>query len=916
MGDATDGSLREYRRKRRFSRTPEPAGAPSPAERPGGDRAFVIQKHAASRLHYDFRLELEGVLKSWAVPKGPSLDPADKRLAMHVEDHPLEYGDFEGIIPKGEYGGGTVLLWDRGTWKPEGDPHRAYRAGNLKFSLLGEKLHGSWALVRIRDRRQSRDDERSWLLIKHDDDAARPAAQYQVVEAEPHSVATGRSMEQIATAQDRVWHSNRPPGGQPDETAGEARPARARSRGRGAAPAPARGGKAPVDAGQVPGAKRAAMPSFVPPQLATLVSITPTGDDWLHEMKFDGYRILARRDGADVALLSRNGRAWTDRFPAVAESVRALPARQVVLDGEVAVVTSDGRTSFQALQNFMSSGGGDLVYMVFDLLHLDGYDLTGAGLEDRKAALARLLGAPGGEPGALRYSDHVVGSGTEFFTEACRLGLEGVVSKRRGAPYRSTRGADWVKSKCLSRQEVVIGGFTDPEGSRSGIGALLTGVHEDGRLVYVGKVGTGFSARTLQDLKKRLEPLEQPASPFSARLTGLGRPHWVRPELVAEVAFGEWTADGRMRHPSFQGLREDKPAAQVVRERPARATFDDAGPDESPKPENPPRATRASRARASGSARGRSADREPADRGASGATAAVAGVRITHPDRVVYPPQGITKLDLARFYESIAGWILPHLRDRPTTLVRCPDGAHKTCFYQKHTGYWTPDTVRRVGIREKTKTGEYLVVDDLPGLIGLVQIGILEIHTWNSTVSDLERPDRIVIDLDPGDGVPWPRVVEGARLVRARLEASGLRSFVKTTGGKGLHVVAPLTPGAAWDECAAFARRIAEEIAREEPGRYLARMARSERAGRIFLDYLRNVRGATSVAAYSTRARPSAPVSVPLDWDELSPRLRSDHFTVATLPKRLAAMRDDPWKEYGKLRQALPEPVRSAPKRR
>ena len=917
MGDSTDGSLREYRRKRRFSRTPEPEGAAALAdtERPGGDRAFVIQKHAASRLHYDFRLELEGVLKSWAVPKGPSLDPADKRLAMHVEDHPLEYGGFEGIIPKGEYGGGTVLLWDRGTWQPEGDPHRAYRAGNLKFSLHGEKLHGSWALVRIRDRRQARDDERSWLLIKHDDEAARPAGRYQVVEQKPDSVTTGRSMEQIAAAQDRVWHSNRSAGAHEDEAPGEARLPRATSRARGAtrgARAPVRGGQAkpaPVDLGQVAGAKRVALASFVPPQLATLVSRPPAGEDWLHEMKFDGYRILARRDEKKVALLSRNGRPWTNRFPTVADSVRALPARRVLLDGEVAVVTSDGRTSFQALQNFMSAGGGagDLVYMVFDLLHLDGYDVTGARLEDRKAALARLLGAPGGEPGTLRYSAHVVGSGTEFFAEACRLGLEGVVSKRRGTPYRSMRRTDWVKTKCLSRQEVVIGGYTDPEGSRSGIGALLTGVHEDGGLVYVGKVGTGFSAGMLQELKKRLEPLEQPTSPFAARLIGLGRPHWVRPELVAEVAFGEWTADGRMRHPSFQGLREDKPAAQVVRERPAKTAAPDPASDESPEPERPSRAkTRVSKAAGGGSA----------NRGSSGATAVVAGVRITHPDRVLYPPQGITKLDLARFYESIAEWILPHLRDRPTTLVRCPDGAHKACFYQKHTGYWAPDTVRRVPIREKKKTGEYLVVDDLPGLIGLVQIGILEIHIWNATVSELERPDRIVIDLDPGDGVPWARVVEGASVVRARLEAHGLQSFVKTTGGKGLHVVAPVTPRAGWDDCAAFARRVAEEIAREEPRRYLARMARSERTGRIFLDYLRNVRGATSVSAYSTRARLSAPVSVPLSWDELSPRFRSDHYTVATLPKRLAALRADPWKEYWRIRQALPASAREATRRR
>ena len=558
MGEDGGAALREYRRKRHFARTPEPRGEVAP-ERRGGDRAFVVQKHAASRLHYDFRLELEGVLKSWAVPKGPSLDPADKRLAMHVEDHPLEYGGFEGVIPKGEYGGGTVMLWDRGTWRPEGDPHRAYRAGNLKFTLEGEKLRGGWALVRIRDRRQARDDERSWLLIKHDDAEARPADRYRVVEARPDSVATGRTLDAIAAARDRIWHSNR------SGAAGDER----------------------VSPAEVAGARPAALPRFVAPQLATLVARPPSGDAWLHEMKFDGYRILARLEQGRVTLLSRNGRDWTDQFPSVVDSVRGLPARAALLDGEVAVVTPDGRTSFQALQNYMRGGHRDgLVYMVFDLLHLDGQDLTGARLEDRKAALARLLGPRGEEPGVLRYSDHVVGSGAEFFAEARRLGLEGAVSKRRDAPYRSTRGADWVKTKCLKRQEVVIGGFTDPEGARSGIGALLAGVHEDGRLVYVGKVGTGFTARTLRMLRARLHALERATSPFATRPTGVVRPHWVEPRLVAEVAFGEWTEDGKMRHPSFQGLREDKPADQVVRERPAPAKAAE------PSPARPTRASR------------------------------------------------------------------------------------------------------------------------------------------------------------------------------------------------------------------------------------------------------------------------------------------------------------------------------------
>jgi bifunctional non-homologous end joining protein LigD len=836
--------LREYRRKRDFKRTPEPAGQVA-AEPRAQQRAFVVQKHAASRLHYDFRLELEGVLKSWAIPKGPSLDPADKRLAMHVEDHPLEYGDFEGIIPKGQYGGGTVLLLDRGTWEPVGDPHKSYRAGSLKFRLRGDKLRGGFALVKIGGRRQGRDDDRSWLLIKERDAEAESSGSTPIVESQPTSVASGRSIEQIASAEDRVWHSNRD---------GDA------------APAP------PVE---VPGARRAALPKFVQPQLATLVERPPEGDRWLHELKHDGYRMLARLDHRRAQLLSRNARDWTESFPDIAAAVARLPGDQAMLDGEVTVLLPDGTSSFQALQNLMSgTGGGRLAYIIFDLLYLDGRDLTGAPVEERKAALARLLASANDKAAALRYSDHVVGSGAEFFEQACRLGLEGIVSKRRDAPYRGTRGADWLKIKCVAQQEIVIGGYTEPEGSRVGIGALLGGVYDDGRLVYVGKIGTGFDTRTLRDLKARLTRLEQKANPFAARPPGSARAHWVKPELVAQVKFSEWTSDGKLRQPAFQGLRADKPATAVVRERPSKVANDRTQPAAPP-----------------------AASGEPT----------VTGVRLTHADRILYPRLGTTKLDLARFYESIAKWILPHLEDRPTTLVRCPEGVDKTCFYQKHTGYWAPETLRRVKIQEKRKVGEYLIVDSLASLIGLVQIGILEVHTWNSVVSRLEQPDRIVFDLDPGPGVKWTEVIECARLIRDELEALRLASFVKTTGGQGLHVVVPLAPGPSWDETAEFSRGVAESTARAYPRRYVARMAKSERRGKIFIDYLRNVRGATSVAAYSTRAKPEATVSVPLSWDELSTRIASDHFTIANVRTRLDGLTGDPWAAYWTARQKLPE---------
>ena len=640
----------------------------------------------------------------------------------------------------------------------------------------------------------------------------------------------------------------------------------------------------------MPGARRAALPRFIEPQLATLVRQAPDGHGWLHEMKFDGYRILARLDRGRAELLSRNAKDWTDHFPAIADAVAGLPVQQGFLDGEVAVLRPDGTTSFQALQNALGGAPqGELLYFLFDLVHLDGYDLAGARLEDRKTLLKSIVEAAGTGAARLRYSDHVIGGGPEFVDHACRLGLEGAVSKQRDSQYRAGRGYDWVKTKCLRRQEVVIGGFTEPEGSRIGIGALLVGVYDRAQLVYIGKVGTGFSDRILRDLKKRLGALEQESAPFATRPTGVGRAHWVKPVLVAEVAFGEWTADGKMRHPSFQGLREDKPATEVVRELPT-APDPDQGSDP-PTRDEQQEATPITRARSRGNR-----------------VSEVAGVRLTHADRVLYPKLGITKLDLARFYESIAPWILPHLKDRPTTLVRCPDGVDGECFYQKHIGYWAPDSVRRVKIKEKTKIGEYLVVDSLPALIGLVQIGILEIHTWNSTVEHLEEPDRVVFDLDPGSGVEWARVIEAARLVRARLQRLGLESFVKTTGGKGLHVVAPLSPRSSWVAGAAFARALAEDIARADPDRYVAHMAKIDRPGKIFIDYLRNVRGATSVAAYSTRAEPDAPISLPIDWDELTPELHSDHYTVKNLPRRLATLGFDPWKRYGKRRQSLPRP--------
>ncbi|HEY8148100.1 MAG TPA: DNA ligase D, partial [Vicinamibacteria bacterium] len=831
----------------------------------------------------------------------------DKRLAMMTEDHPIDYGDFEGIIPEGQYGGGTVLLWDRGTWEPLEDPHQGLRKGALKFRLDGEKLKGKWTLVRIKGR-DPREEGRTWLLIKERDELVRSSKVYSITEDRPQSVASGRTLEQIAADRDRVWNSNR--GMAAEARTRSPRAARvARTGAKATATAPARRPATArrdlaVAAAAVPGARKGPLPAKIAAQLATLVDEPPKGAEWLHEMKFDGYRILARLQDGRARLLSRNGKDWTAHFPTVVAAVEELPAKAALLDGEVAVVLPTGTTSFQALQNALSGpdqGPGQLAYFLFDLIHLEGLSLARAPLEERKTMLRDVLGTA--RPGSpLRYSDHVAGSGVEFFKQACALGVEGIVSKRRDAPYEPGRSRSWLKVKCLQRQEFVIGGYTDPEGSRVGLGALLLGVHDaDGTLEFAGKVGTGFTSRVLDDLRKKLTPRAQPTSPFKqARIPGVTRAHWVRPELVAEVAFTEWTSDGRLRHPSFQGLREDKDPKDVTHERP-RPVEDVADP---PEVADPP-AKRPARARS------REGEELSAKRGPkTGGEEVVAGVRLTHPDRVLYPPQGITKRDLARLYETIADWILPHVKGRPLTLVRCPEGAEKGCFYMKHSGVWAPEALRRVKIQEKTKVGEYLVVDDLQGLVSLVQMGILEIHTWNALADDIERPDRVVFDLDPDPSVGWDRVTLAAQALRERLQALSLECFVKTTGGKGLHVVVPLRPASTWDESFSFSRALSEEMEREKPEAYTTSMPKAQRRGRILIDYLRNNRGNTSVAAYSTRARAGAPLSAPITWEELQRGIKPDQFHVGNIRARLESLKADPWKGYGTVRQRITAAVR------
>jgi bifunctional non-homologous end joining protein LigD len=862
--------LRQYWKKRNFNKTPEPRGKSVP---PTGRLQFVIQKHAASRLHYDFRLELDGTLKSWAVPKGPSLDPGQKRLAVHVEDHPLDYAGFEGIIPAEQYGGGTVLLWDRGYWEPIGDPRSSYRRGRLKFTLHGEKLHGIWNLVRMGGRQEA--GKENWLLIKEKDAEARSGKQSDVTQRLAASVASGKSIEQIAGGQPAVWQSDRP-----SNTARQAAPKRRIVKG---APAP--------------GVRKAPQEQWVAPQLATLVTASPEGEGWVHELKYDGYRMLGRvRDGA-ATLWTRNGNDWTAKLSHIAAAAADLPVKTAWLDGEVVALLPDGRVSFQTLQNaFDQHSDSNLVYFVFDLLYLDGYDLRSAPLLERKRLLSALFN-DSSPSDVIRYSDHIIGRGDVAFTEACRSGMEGLIAKRADASYVAGRNRNWVKVKCGRRQEFVIGGFTEPAGSRTAFGALLLGVYdEQGRLRFAGRTGTGFSDRSLQELHRRLKKLEQSKPPFVNPPGGSeGRGvHWVRPKLVAEVAFAEWTHEGQLRQASFQGLREDKDARSVIHERPAQETFRSIA-DQTPRP-----ASLRRRRRETSSLR----DPVPSAPSPEG-PAIVGGVTLSHPDRVLFPEQSVTKLALAQYYETVSEWILPHVQDRPLTLVRCPEGYDKECFYQKHANDRIPAAVGRVEIPEDDGTACYMVADSLAALAGLVQMGVLELHTWGSKRDRLDNPDRMILDLDPDPAVAWASVVEGAQLLRTLLSELNLASFVKTTGGKGLHVVVPLQRVHTWDEVKAFSKALADHLEQMIPERFLANMSKQKRKGKIYVDYLRNAKGATAVAAYSTRARPGAPVSVPLSWDELSSDVRSDQFTLGNLGDRLRRLKRDPWREYFSMKQRI-----------
>lgn len=821
--------LSSYRQKRNFQLTPEPQGK---TRRVSKQLRFVVQKHDARRLHYDFRLELNGALKSWAVPKGPSLDPSDKRLAVHVEDHPLDYADFEGVIPPKQYGAGTVIVWDRGQWLPQGDPVESYQAGKLKFQLKGEKLSGSWTLVRTRLKGSA--DKEQWLLIKERDAAARPAAQYDVTEALPNSVITAK----VGVADTKKRSDNSPA---PQLTS-------------------------------LRGVKKSTLPKLLAPQLATLVESAPNSNSWSYEVKFDGYRLLARVSGKDVKLYTRNGHDWSGKLSAHVQAFEALGLASAWLDGEIVVIADSGVPSFQALQNaFDTERTGSIQMFLFDLPYLNGYDLRSMPLHERRALLRAVLDK--NRSPVLRFSEDFAEAPSDILAVACKLSLEGVIGKQRDAPYVSGRSKTWIKLKCRQRQEFIVGGYTAPQGSRSAFGALLLGVNDtEGNLRYAGRVGTGFDEKLLRSVFAELQPLHvsRPAFVNPPRGRMAQGVQWVGPKLVAEVSFAQWTDEGIVRQAAFHGLRVDKPAQVIGREQSMTIA-----------PEKKARGSR----------------RATSD--------VMAGVTITHPDRVIDQSSGVTKIELARYYETIAAWLLPHLSARPVALLRAPEGIAGEQFFQKHMEKRTIPKIRMLDRKLDPGHEPLMVIDSAEVLVGAAQMGMIELHTWNATATSIERPDRIIFDLDPDPSLSWSRMVEAATLTKALLDELSLRSFVKTSGGKGLHLVVPLARRHSWDGVKRFSQAVAEQLATTIPARFSAKMGPKNRINKVFVDYLRNRRGASTVAAYSARARPGMAVSTPIDWDELAGLKGSDQWTIRTIASRLENLKHDPWEQYAQARQSL-----------
>lgn len=884
-----DRQLALYRKKRDFEQTAEPSGDIPVA--PSKRRRFVIQKHDATRLHYDLRLEFNGVFKSWAVTKGPSLDPHDKRLAVEVEDHPLDYGDFEGTIPKGQYGGGTVQLWDRGYWDCD-DPEKGFKKGDLKFTLEGDKLHGSWVLVRMRHDR-SGGKRTNWLLIKHRDDYSVESHGEAVLD-EDRSVASGRAMKQIAEGKgrapkpfmtgkgatgpvkaDAVWDSNVGVAADERKASGagkslsKAKPAKAT---KAASTKPAK------RAAKTAKAKPAAMPDFVPPQLCTSVERPSSGDGWGHEIKFDGYRMQLRVQEGEARLLTRKGLDWTGKFSAIAEEAAALP--DAIIDTEVVALDSHGHPDFAALQAALSDGDTDnLICFAFDLLYADGEDLRALPLSERKARLEALLKVARGrrKEGLIRYVEHFESGGDAILQSACKLSLEGIVSKKLDAPYRSGRTEAWTKAKCRAGHEVVIGGWKTTNGK---FRSLMVGVYRDDHLAYVGIVGTGFGQEVVKRILPELKAHEARDNPFSgANAPRKGREvHWVEPELVAEIEFAGFTGGGMVRQASFKGLRRDKPAEEVEPETPAKVEV------ATPKPG---RQSKGKAAKASPT----KADKPARTRASSDRRSEVMGVVISKPDKELWPKSAIsdaiTKRDLADYFEAVGDTVIAHIKGRPCSIVRAPDGIGGEHFFQRHAMAGMSNLIELVSVSGDRKP--YVQIDRVEGLIAVAQIGGVELHPWNCAEDHPDVPGRLVFDLDPAPEVGFDEVIKAAREMKQRLEAIGLNTFCKTTGGKGLHVVTPLDSSKAknnvdWKQAKAFAQAVCQLMAEDSPDRYLLNMSKQKRTGKIFLDYLRNDRMSTAVAVLSPRAREGATVSMPVTWAQVKPGLDPKRYTVETVP--------------------------------
>lgn len=897
-------ALKLYKAKRNFDITSEPAEGGAPGTEA---LSFVIQKHWASRLHYDFRLELDGTMKSWAVPKGPSYDTHDKRMAVHVEDHPISYADFEGTIPPKQYGAGKVIIWDKGTWEPVGDPHEGYRKGNLKFELHGHKMQGRWVLVRMKGRAE--DKQEAWLLIKENDEYARPAEEFSVVDELPDSVkdlpTPGAARPKVAAlkaeaeGQAESDDADKAPR-KPARKRAAAKTAVAKTATKAAAKSAAKStSRAGAKAAAKPAAKAAPkrtrkaaaprlpegvvpaeLPEAFKPELATLVDGPPPDpENWVFEMKFDGYRMLARIENGAARLITRNANDWTDKLAPLREELERAGLPDGWYDGEIVVHDEHGKPDFGLLQlAFDGVRTADIVYFLFDLPYCKGHDLRELPLVERRAALEQILARTRSDK--LRFSAEFGANPDELVVAACKLGLEGVIGKRRDSRYVSRRSPEWIKLKCGLRQEFVIGGYTDPKGSRKGIGSLLLGTYDrEGVLRYAGNVGSGFNHATLMDLKDHMEELATDESPFPPRAVPGRQHHWVKPVLVAEVSFSEWTSAGAVRHPVFQGLRNDKPARGITREEPRH--IEDIAAERPAPPDQPV---------------------SPPPPGLHGKLPET--LRVTSPERVVDPSSGITKLDLIRYYALVGELVMEHLKRRPLTLVRAPAGIDAELVYQKHADVRKLPGVKQLDRALDPANPPMLEVASVQGILSLAQWNVVELHTQNAVAKAYETPDRMVFDLDPGEGVEWAAMQEAAQILHAFLDELGLPAFLKTSGGKGLHVVVPIKPEYGWDTVKAFSQAIVRHLAATLPDRFAFKSGPKNRVGKIFADYLRNGRGATTVCAWSVRARPGLGISVPLAWDEL-PKLKSSaQWTVANVHTRLDKG-NDPWSGYAKAAKGL-----------